>query len=193
MTSAFSVEVEFIGPQSRRFYQKKREGAILSLDGQKFTLTNPHFTCLENLEKLTPNIKSPEKRLSLWAKVIKDFPKDIVLNNKEILNFQFLKADRFCLDKTKLSEYEFQIVPELIYNKSNDLDTEQISQLPRGISLDFKTDFLKISTVDPYYKVGNYYIKISDPLRECLKVIKKINQEPLENRRAFYLNPMEKN
>ena len=191
-TSAFSVEITFIGLQSKPFYQKKRTGVILNLDGQDFTLTDPHFTFLERLHRLSPEIKNPGERLSLWAEVIKVVPKEVVLDNKELLDFQFVKADRFCLDQKKLSEYEFQIVPELIYKEINNDDTELSSQLPKGISLDFKEKFLKIGTVDPYYKVGNYYIQLSNPLRECLKIMKRINKEPLENRRAFYLNPMER-
>ena len=191
-TPAFFVETEFIGPQSRRFYQKRRTGVILNLDGRDFTLTNPHFTFLERLSKLSPDIKNPGERLSLWSKVIKSAPKEVVLDNKELLDFQFVKADHFCLDQKKLSEHEFQIVPELIYKEKNNGDMEPSFQLPKGISLDFKEEFLKINTVGPYYKVGNYYIQLSSPLRECLKIMKKINQESLEKRRAFYLNPMER-
>ena len=189
-TPAFSVEIEFIGPQSGRFYQQNRTGVILNLDGQYFTLTNPHFVFLERLSKLSSDIKNTGERLSLWSEIIKVVPKEVVLDNKELLDFQFVKADRFCLDQKKLSEHEFQIVPELIYKEKNNNDMDPSSQLPKGISLDFKEKFLKISTVDPYYKVGNYYIKLSNPLRECLRIMKKINREPLEKRRAFYLNPM---
>ena len=191
-TPAFSVEIEYIGPQSRRFYQKRRTGTILNLDGQDFILTNPHFSFLERLSKLSFDVKNPGERLSLWVEVIKVAPKEVVLDNKELLDFQFIKADRFCLDQKKLLEHEFQIVPELIYKEKNNDDMEPSSQLPKGISLDLKEEFLKINSVDPYYRVGNYYIQLSRPLRECLKIMKKVNQEPPEKRRAFYLNPMER-
>ena len=191
-TPAFSVEIEFIGPQSRKFYQKKRTGVILNLDGQQFTLTNPHFIFLERLNKLSPDVKNPGDRLSLWSEIIKVVPKEVVLDNKELLDFQFVRADRFCLDQKKLPDHEFQIVPELIYKKTDSDNIELPSQLPKGISLDFKGQFLKTNTVDPYYKVGGYYIQLSKPLKECLKILKSLNREPLEKRRAFYLNPMER-
>ncbi len=190
-TPAFSVEIKFISSQSQQFYQTKRTGAILNLDGRDFILTNPHFTFLERLGKLSPDVKKTEERLSLWSEVIKVAPKDVVLSNQELLDFQFVKAYHFCLDQKKLSDYEFQIVPELIYTEKNNNDMK-LSQLPKGISLDFKENFLQINTVDPYYRVKNYYIQLSNPLKECLKIMKKINREPLEKRRAFYMNPMER-
>ena len=103
-----------------------------------------------------------------------------------------LKRIGFVWIKKILSDMEFQVVPELIYKEKNNDDMGPSSQLPKGISLDFKESFLKVNTVDPYYRVGNYYIQLSVPLRECLKIIKKVNKEPLEKRRAFYLNPMER-
>ena len=190
-TPAFSFEIEFIGPQSRKFYQKKRTGVILNLDEERFTLTNPHFIFLERLKKLSAEIKSPGERLELWSKVVEIAPKEAVLDNKELLDFQFIKADRFCLDQ-KTSGKELKIVPELIYRKINSEDTDFSIQLPEGISLEFKEIFLKTRSVDPYYKTGNYYIQLSKPLKDCLKIIKKINKEPLEKRHAFYLNPMER-
>ena len=197
-TPAFSSEIKFIGPKQKTFYQVKRTGVILNLDGKDFTLTNPHFSFLERLHKLSPDIKTPGERLSLWSEVIKVVPKDVILfkdnenDKKQLLDFQLFKADRFCLDQIKPSEYDFQIVPELIYTVKNNDDTGLFSQLPKGISLDLKNNFLKSNSVDPYYKMGNYYVQLSKPLIECLKVVKKINREPLEARRAFYMNPMER-
>ena len=191
-TPAFSREIEFLNEKSMRFYQVKRTGAILHLDGKQFTLTNPHFQFLENLDKLSPEIKKPGERLSLWSKVIQDMPEEVILDNPELLNIQFVKADRFCLDQKKSLDKSFQITPELIYSRENNNDSDFSHQLPVGISQDFKEDFLKINSVDPYYKVGSYYIQISEPLRECFRIIKKINLEPIEKRKAFYLNPMER-
>ncbi len=192
ITPAFSVEMEFLNEKSLRFYQVKRTGPILNLDGKTFTLTNPHFQFLENLEKLSPEIKKPGERLSLWSKVIQDVPKEVTLDNPELLDIQFVKADRFCLDQKKLSDKNFQITPELVYSRENNNDSNFTHQLPVGISQDFKEDFLNINSVDPYYKVGNYYIQVSEPLRACLRVIKKVNQEPQEKRQAFYLSPMKR-
>ncbi len=191
-TPAFSYEIKFLGERSRSFFHYKRNGVFLELDGQSFTLTNPHFKFVENLEKMSSNIKNPGERLKLWSQVIKDVPKEIALDNVKLLDFQFVKSDRFCLDKT--SDYDFKIVPQLIYKKEKDEDEEnQISQqLPQGISREFQENFLNTESVDPYYKVGNYYMQLSEPLKECLKVIKKINKQPLEKRWAFYQSPMEK-
>ena len=191
ITPAFFVEWEFLDERSQRFYQVEKTGVILKLNGQLWTLTNPHFGFLDNIEKLS-KIKVPIERLNLWDKIVQYVPKETVLENKKILNFQFIKAEKFCLDQKKSSSNHFQITPELIYKKIHDDEKKNNSQLPMGISNDFKTDFLKINSVSPYYKIGNCYIRISEPLRECLKVIKKINQEPLEKRRAFYSNPMER-
>ena len=192
-TSAFSAESVYIGQKSRRFYQVKRSGTILDLDGKKFTLTNPHFTFLENLEKLSPDIKNPGKRLHLWSQIIKVVPKECVLENQELLDFSFIKADRFCLDQKTLSGNDFKIAPELVYTEiDNEEDKSFIHQLPQGISQEFKEDFLNTNGVDPYYKVGHYYMQLSEPLKICLKIIKRINEEPLEKRRAFYMNPMER-
>lgn len=217
VTSAFSFEVQYTNERSRRFYQTKRIGAILDLDDKQFTLTNPHFSFLENLEKLSPDIKNPGDRLSLWSQIIKTAPKECVLENKKLLDFSFIKADQFCLDQKLLFGNDFEITPELIYteifaektdntkvildldgSKKKQDDTAFLEkedfryQLPQGISQDFKESFLDGSHVDPYYKVGNYYIQLSEPLQTCLKLIKKINKEPLEKRRAFYMNPMER-
>ena len=56
------------------------------------------------------------ERLSLWEQIVKYVPKETVLENKEILNFQFIKAEQFCLDQKKSPDGSFQITPELIYN-----------------------------------------------------------------------------
>ena len=191
-TPAFSYEIKFLDERSRYFFHYKRNGAFLELDGQKFTLTNPHFKFVENLEKMSSDIKSPGERLKLWSQVIKDVPKEIALDNSKLLDFQFVKSDRFCLDKT--SDNDFKIVPQLIYKKEKDEDKEnQVSQqLPQGISREFQENFLNTEHIDPYYKVGNYYMQLSEPLKECLKIIKKINKQPLEKRRGFYQSPMEK-
>ena len=193
LTSAFSIKIIYFDEKSRRFYQVKRIGTTLDSDGQKFTLTNPHFTFLESLEKLSPEIKNPGERLSLWSQIIKVVPKECVLENKELLDFSFIKADRFCLDQKPLSGNDFKIVPELIYTKTNkDEDKSWTNQLPKGISQEFKERFLNTKNVDPYYKVGHYYMQLSEPVKICLKIIKKINKESLEKRRAFYMNPMER-
>ena len=188
-TPAFSYEIIFLDEKSRQFFHHDRNGVFLKLDGQSFTLTNPHFKFVENLEKMSSDVKKPGERLKLWSQVIKDVPKEIALNNQKLLDFQFIKSDRFCLDKT--SDNDFKIVPQLIYKKEE--EENQIShQLPQGISREFQENFLNTEDVDPYYKVGNYYMQISKPLKECLNVIKRINKEPLEKRKAFYLNPMER-
>ena len=228
ITSAFFAKVEFIGPQSRKFYQKsrtKKGSPILTLDGQQFTLTNPQFAFLEKLEELSPglisikdknaetarggqNLKNPGERLKLWTELIKSIPQEARFDNSNLLDIHFIRADRFCLDQIEtnqnsLSGNDFQIVPELIYkypsqeeesaqmDKTNGAEERRtVSQLPQGISLDFKKQFLCAKGIDPYYKAGSYYIQLSEPLKECLKIIKKVNSEPLEKRRAFYLNPM---
>ncbi len=193
ITPAFSSEQIYSDEQSRKFYQVKRVGVILELDGKKFTLTNPHFLFLENIEKLSSHIKSPGERLRLWSEVIKTAPKECVSANKELLDFSFIQANQFCLDKKVLFGQEFKIVPDLIYTKNEGDEECSIShQLPKGISQEFKQGFLKSDGVDPYYKIGPCYIQISKPLRICLQIIKKINEEPLENRRAFYMSPMER-
>ena len=69
------------------FIKVKRSGTILDLDGKKFTLTNPHFTFLENLEKLSPDIKNPGKRLHLWSQIIKVVPKECVLDESGAFRF----------------------------------------------------------------------------------------------------------
>ena len=193
-TSAFSYEIKFLDERSRYFFHYKRNGVFLELDGQTFTLTNPHFKFVENLEKMSSDVKNPGERLKLWSQVIKDVPKEIALDKPELLDFQFIKSDRFCLDKT--SDNDFKIVPQLIYKKEEkdeEWEENQMShQLPQGISQEFQENFLDTEDVDPYYKVGNYYMQLSEPLRECLKVIKKVNEQPLEKRKAFYLNPMRK-
>ena len=192
-TSAFQAKIKYIDQKSRIFYQTKRTGVILDLNGKKFTLTNPHFTFLENLEKLSPNIRRPDKRLHIWSQIIKVIPKECELENKELLNFSFIKANQFCLDQKLLHDNEFKIVPELIYtDKDEEEDKSFTHQLPQGISQEFKEEFLKTNGVDSYYKVGSYYLKLSKALKVCLKIIKQINEKPLQTRRAFYLNPMEK-
>ena len=190
-TPAFSYTVHYLDEKSRRFYHVKRNGVILELDDKKFTLTNPHFQFLEALEKMSPDKKNPGERLELWTEVIKNVPEEIALTDPHIWNFQFVKADRFCVS-TK-STGDFQIVPELIYKPlESELDEKPCHQLPGKISQEFQDQFLKAHHVDPYYKVGNYYVHISKPLKECFKVIQKINNEPIEKRKAFYLNPMER-
>ena len=192
ITPAFSFEVDFLNQKSQKFYSIKRIGVILELDQKQFTLTNPHFIFLENLEKLSSEVKTPGERLTLWSQIIKHVPKEVVLDNQELLEFQFIKADRFCVDQKKMLAHNFCITPELVYSDENKEEKLVTHQLPNGISKDFKESFLNINSVDPYYKVGSYYIQISKPLRECLKVIKKINKEPIEKKRAFYENPMER-
>ena len=216
-TPAFHFEVQYFDEKSRRYYQTKRKGVILDLDDKSFTLTEPHFSFLENLEKLSPDIKNPGDRLSLWSQVIKVAPKECVLDNQELLDFSFIKANQFCLDQKLLSENDFKITPELIYTEifAKKTDDKQVildldgspkqqddtaflekedfrCQLPKGISQDFKESFLTTNQIDDYYKIGRYYIQLSKPLKACLKVIKKINNESLEKRRAFYMNPMER-
>ena len=216
-TPAFYFEVQYFDEKSRRYYQTKRQGVILDLDDKPFTLTEPHFSFLENLEKMSPDIKNPGDRLSLWSQVIKVVPKECVLDNQELLDFSFIKADQFCLDKKLLFENDFKITPELIYTEvfSEKPDNKQVildldgslkkqddtaflekedfrCQLPQGISEDFKESFLTTNHVSPYYKLGQYYVQVSKPLKACLELIKKVNKEPLEKRRAFYLNPMER-
>ncbi len=191
-TPAFSYEVKYLDEKSRQFYQVKRTGPVLNLDGQLFTLTNPHFSFLENLQKLSSKVKTPGARLKIWSQIIKHIPKE-ALDNKELLNICFVKADRFCVDRKKLSDNDFHITPELIYSdEENNEEKSFTHQLSSGISQDFKEAFLNINSVDPYYKVGNHYIQVSEPLRACLKIIKKINREPLAKKKAFYLNPMER-
>ena len=189
ITPAFSVEWEFLDQSSHQFYQVQRTGVILKLDGKLWTLTNPHFGFLDNLTRLSPQIKVPVERLSLWKEIIQYIPPETVLENKELISFQFIKAEQFCLDQQKSIDGSFQVTPELIYSINGE-EQKNNSQLPMGVSNDFKNNFLKINSVDPYYKVGNYYIQISKPLRECLRIIKKVNQEPLAKRQAFYSNPM---
>ena len=192
-TSAFTYEIQYLDEKSRRFYQVQRKGVVLKLDDRSFTLTNPHFQFLENLEKISSDIKSPGERLKLWSQVIKTVPEEIALSKPQLLNFQFIKADHFCIDKKKTSYNEFKIVPELVYKAEASGDENAVSsQLPQGISQEFKDQFLDINSIDPYYKMGNYYMQISQPLRECFRVIKKINKEPIEKRMAFYSNPMER-
>jgi len=193
-TPAFSFKSIYRDNKSRKFYDKKRTGVILNLDDKDFTLTNPHFSFLENLEKLSASIKNPGERLQLWSEVIKTVPKECVLDNEELLDFSFVKAEQFCIDQNKLSNDEFKITPELIFKEEDDDNEGKINQnqLPKLISSEFKEEFLKTNSVDPYYKVGRYYIGLSKPLQCCLHIIKKINQEPLENRKAFYANPMER-
>ena len=190
-TSAFSYEMEFLNDKSQKFYQVKRQGVILHLDGQSFTLTNPHFGFLEKISKLTPEIKNPGERLGLWSEVIKIFPREVKMDHPELLNVQFVKADRFCVDKKHTPGADFNLVPELVYSKEKEEGDDNVtSQLPEGVSWEFKDSFLNSPTVDPYYRVGNYYIKLSDTLRQCLKVIKQQNQQPLEKKQAFYSSPM---
>ena len=81
----------------------------------------------------------------------------------------------------------------MVYTETDDeADKDFIHQLPQGISQEFKENFLNTNEVDSYYKVGHYYMQLSDPLKTCLQIIKRINKEPLEKKRAFYMNPMER-
>lgn len=191
-TPAFSSKQIYYDEHARRFYQVKRTGTILELDGKKFTLTNPHFLFLENLEKLSSDVKDPGKRLGLWSQIIKSAPQECVLGDEKLANFSFIQAHHFCIDKQVSFGNEFKIVPELIYAKIEESEVCSSSQLPPGISQEFKDQFLSVDSIDPYHKMGSCYIQLSEPLRVCLRIIKKINTEPLENRRAFYMNPMER-
>ncbi len=186
----YRINISFEDSRYNEVIFDEVNGVNIKLEGKQYTLTNPHYELVHaivNLNNLSE--KNIEKRLDAFHELRKIVPEDVILDDS-IKDFDTIKADRFTLDLANPDKFE--IVPEILSVKSSD-DDNSCSLLPPSLSDELKDKFLKHNRVKKYYRVGSkQYVVLSDALVKALRVVKTVQSESIEKRRAFYLNPSER-
>ncbi len=193
----FCFHYQFWHPQQVSVVNFRRTGCLIEVGGQKFILSEPYYSIVENIDRFNaaPPVDT-QARLLAWGVLRELLPKEAILDNY-LSSINVVKADYFSLDAFLNDDGQPDFDPVLI-RKPKGLDTGMDSVtpsdvepiLPPAAQEFFAKHFRRSSGAKTQYAVGSgWFAVVSEALRQALEVVRRYQQANPEVRRRFLSNP----
>lgn len=171
----------------------KRQGMILSVGQDLFTLLNPLYALIEGLERFNAAHDTDiDARFEAWGALKVLLPEDAIVDG-QLRSMNIARADALTLDTPMGDDFD----PVLLARPRQSADDSERGEaaplstiLPTARQRDFAEGFRRFEGAQRRYAVtGNWYLMIPEDLRSALQVVRDIQGEPAEQRRAFLADP----
>jgi superfamily II DNA or RNA helicase len=171
----------------------QRNGALLRAGSASYTLLDPLFSLIEGMEayNVTPEANIDE-RFAAWQRLQALLPEDALVD-RNLKSMNITRADAVTLDPGADEQFD----PVLLAQPR--LSAEEVERgehappaelLPPAAHQSFAERFQRFSGAQRRYALsGNWFVMVPPPLREVLGVMREVQQQSAERRRAFLANP----
>jgi len=187
----FRFQWQLINIQGRPVMGLQRTGVLLSVGDQNYTLLNPLYPLIQGMEEFNAIPSTDmDARMLCWADLKQLLPDDVVVD-QHLQSLNIVRADAFTLELGAGDSLD----PVLLNRPPADpeaLDTESEPRetLPSAVQTAFAGRFHARSDAQARYAMpGNWFVVVPEQLREALKVVRKVQDAPATERRAFIANP----
>lgn len=194
----FHVSLHHVRPGGIRV-AAHRQGAFLRYDGRLWRLPEPLYSAVCAAELLAAPVDDENARMQAFAALKSALPDELQadLSDGYVRQLRLLYAGTFSLD-LELSPSDVRFSPRLFAREAaaeiDDgelIDADTISLLSPHEHEAFQTRAFWSRADNPNtYKIGtSSYVYVAPHLRAALKVVREVAAKPIDDRRAFILNP----
>lgn len=177
----------------------QRQGAFLRYDGRLWRLPEPLYSAVCSAELLAEPVEDENARMQAFAALKSALPDELQadLSDGYVRQLRLLYAGAFSLD-LELSPGDVRFSPRLFAREAAEelddgelIDADTISLLSHHENEAFQAKAFWSRADNPNtYKIGeSSYVYVAPQLRAALKVVREVAAKPIEDRRAFVLNP----
>ena len=193
----FVFNYQFWHPAGRPVMGLRRQGAIISVASQQFSLLDPIYTLAQMMDSF--NALPPddlEQRLLVWGKMKEILPEDAIVD-EFLKGINIAPADSFTLELNESggeAAFDPVLVKAVEAVNSSDPSDQKIRSfellLPEVTQEGFAKRFNISKSVSGRYSLpGGWYVAIPPSLKKALSICKDMQSRPVEERRAFFANP----
>lgn len=187
----FSFQYQLIAPSGRPALGTKRTGTFIEAGSKSYTLLDPLFSLLEEMEAFNKTLQDDiDTRFLIWGSLQKKLPENAIVDD-HLRSLNIVRADAFSLD---YDENTSQIHPVLLtHTKKQEGTIEEKMEgepLPPEAQKNFTKRFSDFSKAHVRYALeGGWYVVVGEPLQKALSVVKDYQNRPVSERKAFLDNP----
>jgi hypothetical protein len=167
----------------------RRQGVILTVGRHRYTVLDPVYALIEGMERYNA---APERdmdaRFAAWAALQTRLPEDARVDG-HLRSLNIARADVFTLDTTMDDAF----APLLLGHPTRGTDEVERNAaalpeavLPAAGQRAFADRFQRLEHAQRRYALpGNWYVMVSEPLRQALQVVREVLDAPAaETRKA---------
>jgi superfamily II DNA or RNA helicase len=176
-----------------------RQGAFLRYDGRLWRLPEPLYSAVCAAESLAAPVDDENARMQAFAALKSALPDELQadLSDGYVRQLRLLYAGTFSLD-LELSPGDVRFSPRLFAREAAGeiddgelIDADTIALLSPHEHETFQTKAFWSRGDNPNtYKIGeSSYVYVAPHLRAALNVVREVAAKPIDERRAFILNP----
>lgn len=172
---------------------KQRNGAVLKTGSTSYTLLDSLFSLIEGMEayNATPE-QDIDGRFAVWQRLQTLLPEDALVDHN-LKSMNIARADAVTLDPGVNDQFDPVLLAQPRLSAEEAERGEQAAPaelLPPAAHQRFAERFQAFAGAQRRYALsGNWFVMVPETLREVLGVMREVQQQPPEFRRAFLANP----
>lgn len=171
----------------------QRNGVLMQVGSASYTLLDPLFSLIEGMEayNATPETDIDE-RFAVWQRLQALLPEDALVD-RNLKSMNITRADAVTLNPCADDQFDPVFLAQSQLSSDDDERGEQplpSELLPPAAHQSFADRFQRFSGAQRRYALsGNWFVMVPETLRNVLGIMREIQQQPPERRRAFLANP----
>ncbi|MCF8005741.1 MAG: DEAD/DEAH box helicase, partial [Chromatiaceae bacterium] len=171
----------------------RRNGVLLRAGSATYTLLDPLFSLIEGMEayNATPEADIDE-RFAAWQRLQALLPENALVD-RNLKSMNITRADAVTLDLRDDDQFDPVFLAQPRLPSEDDERGEQASPselLPPAAHQSFTDRFQRFSGAQRRYALsGNWFVMVPETLKNVLGIMREVQQQPAEHRRAFLANP----
>ncbi len=189
----FQFRFHLVGHDGRPVMGAQRTGVLLQVGSKQYTLLDPLYSLLEGMAAF--NATPPEEmdqRFLRWADLKALLPEDAVVDD-QLRTMNIVRADSFTLDLDDAGGFS----PLLLSRPHTPPDPAEDAArglgspvLPAAPQQEFARRFRALPQAQGRYVAGrNWFVVVPEPLKKALGLVRRMQEAPAAERRAFVANP----
>ncbi|BAZ93754.1 DNA/RNA helicases [Thiohalobacter thiocyanaticus] len=187
----FELKSVFVTYDSRPVMGLKRHGAVLIAAGKTYLLHEPLYSIVKGIEHFRASPpKDMDERFARWAELRLLLPEDAVVGD-QLKNMNIVRPDALTLNMVEDDQFDPVLLTRTSQSEVDLDDTPEYSAiLPESHHDTFANRFRELDTVRHHYALGGgWYVLVPEHVQKALTAVKKAQDRPAPQRRAFLANP----
>jgi len=187
----FDLKALFSTHDGRPLMGVKRQGSVLTVGKQAYLLLDPLFSLVEGVDRFRATPPGDmDERFARWAELRLLLPEDAVVDD-QLKNMNIVRPDSFTLNVRGDDQFDPVLLTRASHGEEGPGEEPAYSAvLPESHHETFARRFSDLDSARQHYALGGgWYVLVPDHLRRALETVRKAQELPPAERRAFIANP----
>jgi len=192
----FRFKYRLYNSNGRPVYAKDRKGIIIQVGECEYTLLDPIYSIIEDIEKFSYADKTNlDEKFRLLGKIKELLPTDSKVDpHLQDINVVFPEGFTIQPFINDDGEPDFDPIPVFYRSQPDEYHPFQSNEveepIPPAYQEKFASNYRNRRIVQPRYAAGgSWYVFLSEPIQKALDIVHRLQNDSVEKRKAFIQSP----